>query len=1304
MHDASAPKGPSADAMRGTPLSSFSQKSPASKAGAGFKSVASAVIQSQARRGGEDTAAAPAADSRAASQSRLYAGTASSEAKRREMLLRAQKEAAAEDGMVRISPEDLAAMRAEIAALRENVQKLQPLDPENAQLKRSLQATQRDGKQVKDDYDNLKAEAKVLNQIIERLQGVEGNNSQLQSDAESLKSELEQAERRCESLRAGAQQGQDKSMKEAQLQEQKLADARAAQAKQQQDALAAQAKLQQDIAALQRQLNAASTNRDSYQQQGEQLTSRLNQTTASLERSEQHGREAEQQSRGQQQQLATMTALRDTAQQRGDQMAKQLREVTNEHEKCQQQLALAEGQGSRLLADQAQWVKEKIALQQSLADQGVAGRKLETDLQALRHQLNGLTQEKGVWQQDKRILQQHMSSESAARTAAEQQVQALQRQLSTATADCTNCKEDKEALQQQVALLKLASQDDMAALQKQLANVIAERDVGHEQIKAAEQQAAAETAHRVRVEGSAHDVQQQLSRQTAEAGKTQQACKKLHEQAQQEELARMAAEHAQKAAEQRLAEAVSDAQQAERDDNAVQRRLADQAGTIMGLQHSLQSAQADLHKFHSAHARFKEEAEGAFAELKEQVASAHQDRHALEQQAKDQMVELEETFITQLQRVADTYKREMQEQHSIKSDLEVRLRAAQLAVHQADTRCEDAQAALHTLQAHPPPVEVGTETDGELQEVQAALEAQRSQAHALKRRILELQEHLRRASQVSSALESRVRQEGRTEAQAHAQAQIQALKQGRAEAQAAAQTQIQALLQEREDLQEELQRLAGQLAGCSSPRVDAHPYLEAPLHSRKATHLKRPVRLCRVRKESSSASETRRRPEGHTADHVWRVPGVAPTSLDGLLALKQPTRLPAKFSFAHHARRTSTAPARSRRQHRQDSDQEPSRSSSQERAERKAEVRAAKRAAKEEALEREWKVQQVAGELGRQADLLERHRYLVAKYGAPDALGHLDGGEMQEASSPLGSPRLQPGRDQPSPVFQDRTSPTGNAACMSLAELSLGQQPRPAGHASHRLTSAPTGTNQEYQQRQQGVQQGGQEVPPQVRHFAAHYAGDEGLARPFSAMPSDRNLAWGDQPSSSDRPAMRHRPESGQPAAVQAAVTRQAWQADSLGEARDERTWSAPAQSNTRQWNMVGDSAQHDGVPSAVQQRAAQYAGDEGLARPPTRPPSDWRSRQHQPHADDPPTTGEQPSQSFDRVTEQAVWRCLQQAGLLDQDSGQSALGTETTVSHRPMATPDSRQTVKRNVVSKSTKEKKASKSASHDRSRVIMV
>ena len=63
-----------------------------------------------------------------------------------------------------------------------------------------------------------------------------------------------------------------------------------------------------------------------------------------------------------------------------------------------------------------------------------------------------------------------------------------------------------------------------------------------------------------------------------------------------------------------------------------------------------------------------------------------------------QMVELEETFITQLQRVADTYKREMQEQHGMRSETEARLRAAQLAVHQADTQREHAQAALQALQ------------------------------------------------------------------------------------------------------------------------------------------------------------------------------------------------------------------------------------------------------------------------------------------------------------------------------------------------------------------------------------------------------------------------------------------------------------------------------------------------------------------------------------------------------------------------------------------------------------------------------
>lgn len=104
-----------------------------------------------------------------------------------------------------------------------------------------------------------------------------------------------------------------------------------------------------------------------------------------------------------------------------------------------------------------------------------------------------------------------------------------------------------------------------------------------------------------------------------------------------------------------------------------------------------------------------------------------------------QMVELEETFITQLQRVADTYKREVQEQQGATADLEARLRGAQLAAHQAQANQEKAQKALQVLQAHPPPVDVGTETDGQLQQAEAALEAQRAQSHALKRRILELQ-------------------------------------------------------------------------------------------------------------------------------------------------------------------------------------------------------------------------------------------------------------------------------------------------------------------------------------------------------------------------------------------------------------------------------------------------------------------------------------------------------------------------------------------------------------------------------------
>ena len=116
---------------------------------------------------------------------------------------------------------------------------------------------------------------------------------------------------------------------------------------------------------------------------------------------------------------------------------------------------------------------------------------------------------------------------------------------------------------------------------------------------------------------------------------------------------------------------------------------------------------------------------------------------------------------------------------------------------------------------------------------------------------------------------------------------------------------------------------------------------------------------------------------------------MAPTALDAQLAIKQRAKLSAKLS-AVHSRQRSTAPAKSRRPNRREAEEQQSCDSSQERAERKAEERAAKRVAKFEALEREWRVQQVAGELGRQAELLERHRYLVAKYGATHVPHHHD--------------------------------------------------------------------------------------------------------------------------------------------------------------------------------------------------------------------------------------------------------------------------------------------------------------------------
>ena len=67
-------------------------------------------------------------------------GTASSMAKQREkMELAAAARLAAEDGMVKMDPEELSMMKSELARLQSLIVKLQGADVENAQLKRMLE-------------------------------------------------------------------------------------------------------------------------------------------------------------------------------------------------------------------------------------------------------------------------------------------------------------------------------------------------------------------------------------------------------------------------------------------------------------------------------------------------------------------------------------------------------------------------------------------------------------------------------------------------------------------------------------------------------------------------------------------------------------------------------------------------------------------------------------------------------------------------------------------------------------------------------------------------------------------------------------------------------------------------------------------------------------------------------------------------------------------------------------------------------------------------------------------------------------
>ena len=110
-----------------------------------------------------------------------------------------------------------------------------------------------------------------------------------------------------------------------------------------------------------------------------------------------------------------------------------------------------------------------------------------------------------------------------------------------------------------------------------------------------------------------------------------------------------------------------------------------------------------------------------------------------------------------------------------------------------------------------------------------------------------LQDHVRRSTQVSSALERRLRQEGHSQAQAlaQAQAQAQAVQQAMAEAQAAAHTQTQALLQERDDLQVRLPYALLTVPVLAQPSVSvkAHVHIFADCVSAGVTVLASSVQI-----------------------------------------------------------------------------------------------------------------------------------------------------------------------------------------------------------------------------------------------------------------------------------------------------------------------------------------------------------------------------------------------------------------------------------------------------------------------------
>ena len=76
------------------------------------------------------------------------------------------------------------------------------------------------------------------------------------------------------------------------------------------------------------------------------------------------------------------------------------------------------------------------------------------------------------------------------------------------------------------------------------------------------------------------------------------------------------------------------------------------------------------------------------------------------------MAELEETFVQQLQKVTETYKREVSEQQARQAEIEDQLTAAQGELAAAQAQAEVSRQALENLRSHPPPV--GSQPDDAL--------------------------------------------------------------------------------------------------------------------------------------------------------------------------------------------------------------------------------------------------------------------------------------------------------------------------------------------------------------------------------------------------------------------------------------------------------------------------------------------------------------------------------------------------------------------------------------------------------------